>query len=145
MIPALDSKTGYLPDGVYPATWSELVGMFGITPYRRGLVLGLQTGLQGLRSAGCRRALIDGSFISAKDLPGDYDVAYDPRGMNPFRLDPVFFDFSRKRAAMKIKFGGEYFPEHFLAAPGITYREWFSKDKNGVAKGLVQIDPTSVP
>jgi hypothetical protein len=145
MIPPVDPDTGYLPAGIHPAGWSEVATRFGQNPYRGSLVDGLRRGLRNLRDGGCTSALLDGSFISAKEFPGDYDVAYEIVGMDPYVLDPVFFDFGNRRAAMKLKYGGEYFPADFLAAPGITYREWFSKDKNGVPKGLIQIDPASIP
>lgn len=145
MIPPWDPDTGYLPAGTCVAVWAEVSARFGFTSYRASLTQGLQRGLANLRDAGCRTALLDGSYVSAKDIPGDYDVAYEIAGMNPGLLDPVFFDFRNLRAAMKIKFGGEYFPAHLAAATGILYRDWFTKDKNGVAKGIIQIDPTSVP
>jgi len=145
MIPPLDPDTGYLPPGIHAAVWTDVWARFSSTPYRASLTLGLRQGLEQLRDAGCRTALLDGSYISAKEIPGDYDVAYEPFGMDPDRLDPVFFEFGNLRAAMKIKFGGEFFPAHFYAAPGILYRDWFLKDKDGVAKGIIQIDPVSVP
>jgi hypothetical protein len=145
MIPPLDITTGYLPPGIHVAGWEEVSIRFGNSPYRATLTRGLQRGLGILRDAGCRAVLLDGSYISGKDLPGDYDVAYEILGMDPNLLDPVFFDFRNLRAAMKIKFGGEYFPAHLPAAAGITYREYFATDKHGVPKGLIQIDPASVP
>ncbi len=145
MIPPLDPITGYLPIGTHLAIWAEVSERFGRSSYRAALTQRLQQGLGSLRDAGCRTALLDGSYISVKEIPGDYDVAYEIAGMNPDLLDPVFFDFRNLRAAMKVKFGGEFFPASFLAAPGILYRDWFSKDKDGVPKGLIQIDPASVP
>lgn len=40
--------------------------------------------MRDLRAAGCKRAYIDGSFINAKERPGDFDACWD--------LDGVDFD-----------------------------------------------------
>lgn len=74
------------------------------------LLLGLREALGLLADAGCRTAYLDGSFVSAKEVPGDFDVCWDVTGVDPDLLDPVFFDFSASRRAQKMRFGGELFP-----------------------------------
>ena len=106
---------------------------------------GLEQALRSFAGAGCRTVLLDGSFVSVKALPQDYDAAWEPAGVDPMRLDPVLLDFSRKRAAMKLKYGGEFFPATALAAAGVLYRDFFQKDKNGVPKGIIEIDLGSLP
>jgi hypothetical protein len=145
MIPDVDSNNGYLPPGMHPVPWNEIAPAFGNNTHRAMLINGLLRALINLAGAGCQIVLLDGSFISAKPLPQDYDAAWEPRGVDPARLDPVLLDFSRKRAAMKVKYGGEFFPASAPAAPGILYREFFQKDRNGVAKGILQIDLGSLP
>jgi len=145
MIPDADSSTGYLPPGVHDALWSEVAPRFSANGHRVRLIQGLLTALQNLAAAGCRSVLLDGSFISLKELPEDYDGAWDTLGVNPYLLDPVLLDFSNRRAAMKTKYLGELFPATFLAAPGMLYRDFFMKDRNGVPKGVVNIDLGSLP
>jgi len=106
---------------------------------------GLLAALQNLAGAGCRSVLLDGSFVSQKDLPNDYDGAWDTHGVNPDRLDPVLLDFSNRRAAMKAKYLGELFPATAVAAPGVLFRDFFMKDRNGLPKGAVSIDLGSLP
>ena len=89
--------------------------------------------------------LLDGSFVSEKALPNDYDAAYDTVGLDPYKMDPVFFDFTNSRAAMKAKYGGELFPATADAGGGVLYRDFFHKDRNGVPKGVVLIDLGSLP
>lgn len=145
MLPDIDTATGYLPPGVHDALWAEIVPRFSGNGHREWLCDGLLSALHNLAVAGCRFVLLDGSFISEKALPGDYDGAWDTRGVNPDLLDPVLLDFSNKRAAMKAKYGGELFPATVQAAPGILYRDFFQKDRNGVPKGVVNIDLGSLP
>ena len=52
----------------------------------------------------------------------------------------MLLSFANRRAAMKAKYGGELFPASFPAAPGLTYRDFFLGDKNGLPKGVVRID-----
>lgn len=145
MIPGLDPATGYLPPGLHAAPWGEIPPAFGGNSHRIGLVNGLLQALSNLASAGCRVVLLDGSFVTAKPLPGDYDAAWEPRGVDPFLIDPVLLDFSRSRAAMKAKYCGEFFPASAPAISGVLYRNFFQKDRNGVAKGIIQIDLGSLP
>jgi hypothetical protein len=145
MIPHLDPSTGYLPPGVYSAGWSDVAPCFAGNSHRRHLVTGLEQALRSFAGAGCRKVLLDGSFVSVKVLPQDYDAAWEPAGVDPTLLDPVLLDFSRKRAAMKLKYGGEFFPATSLAAVGVLYREFFQKDKNGIPKGIIEIDLGSLP
>jgi Family of unknown function (DUF6932) len=145
MIPVLDPTNGYLPPGVHSALWTEIQLAFGKNTHRAMLLNGLLFALVNLVGAGCQVVLLDGSFVSAKPLPKDYDAAWEPRGVDPARLDPVLLDFRRGRAAMKAKYGGELFPASAPAAPGVLYRDFFQKDRNGVRKGLLQIDLGSLP
>lgn len=145
MIPPFTAD-GLLPPGVHRAMWAEFVARFAQTAHRRRLIGGLQRALAELRLAGCARAYVDGSFVTAKVRPGDYDLCYEPRGMDPHLLDPVFFDFRAARAAQKAKFFGELFPAAGQAATGYTYLQFFQQDTTtGVAKGIVALDPRGVP
>jgi hypothetical protein len=145
MIPEADPSTGYLPFGVHDAPWTEVAYRFGANSHRARLVGGLLAALQNLAGAGCRSVLLDGSFVSIKTLPEDYDGAWDTHGVNPYRLDPVLLDFANGRAAMKSKYLGELFPATAAASPGILYRDFFMKDRSGVPKGVVNIDLGSLP
>jgi hypothetical protein len=145
MIPALDPCTGYLPRGVYKASWAEITPSFAGNSHRALLISGLERALRNFAGAGCRVILLDGSFVSIKVLPADYDAAWEPYGVDPNLLDPVLLDFSNKRAAMKLKYGGEFFPASSYAVAGVLYRDFFQKDQNGVPKGVLQIDLGSLP
>ncbi len=145
MIPYLDPATGYLPPGVHHADWCEVAGCFAGNSHRGRLTNGLLAACLNLAGAGCGELLLDGSFVTAKELPGDYDGAWEPAGVDPILLDPVLLDFKNRRAAMKAKYLGDLFPASFQAAPGVAYRDFFKTDRNGVEKGVVLIDLGSLP
>lgn len=140
MLPGFDPLTGYLPPGVHRAAWSEITPKFGTNMHRNRLLDGLKRALTNLAGAGCRSVLLDGSFVSTRPSPNDYDVAWDPAGVDAIELDPVLLNFDNRRAAMKAKYGGEFFPASAQATPGIRFREFFQTDRDGIAKGVVDID-----
>ena len=93
MIPQYEPTTGYLPPGVHDAGWPEVVSCFSGNRHRARLMSGLSAASRNLAAAGCRALLLDGSFVTAKPVPGDYDGAWETEGVDPGRLDPVLLDF----------------------------------------------------
>jgi hypothetical protein len=141
VIPSFDEH-GNLPPGIHHATWEQIVSRFGITEHRPRLLLGLRHALDSLAGAGCRGAYLDGSFVTAKDVPGDFDACWEAVDVDPDKLDPELLDFSDRREMQKRRYGGELFPANAIAAPPNTrYLEFFQIDRrSGEAKGIVGID-----
>ena len=141
MIPPCNDS-GNLPPGIHEATWQELVSRFGTTPHRRALLEGLKAALEALRAAGCSTAYIDGSFVTAKQRPNDFDGCWDIEGVDPDLLDPVLLSFDRGRAAQKAKYRGEFFPAQFHeGGSGETFLEFFQVDKEtGQPKGIIVLE-----
>jgi hypothetical protein len=145
MLPNFTSD-GLLPPGEHQATWDEISKRFGWNPRRQSLLAGLSAALIPLRTAGCGRVFLDGSFVTDKELPGDYDAAWDPTSVDWHMLmlvEPVFFDFRNQRAAQKAKYLGEFFPATAPAdSVGTTFYEFFQIDKQtGGMKGIVVLQP----
>jgi len=147
MIPPIDSDTGNLPSGVHEATWDEFLARYGYTPHRLALLAGLKFALDALRVAGCRWVYIDGSFVTAKEAPGDFDGCWDADGADLNLLDPVLLTFENRRAAQKAKFRGELLPATAAADKfGTRFLEFFKRDKlTGEQKGIVAIDLEGLP
>src|ERR1039457_831423 len=101
MIPAFNPNTGHLPPGEHRATWTDVVARFGTNPWRRELLGGLFKALKLLRASGCRTVNLDGSFVTAKARPVDFDVCWDADGVDFDRLDDVFVVLDRGRASQK--------------------------------------------
>ena len=140
MIPSFD-RTGNLPPGIHPATWRELVARFGGTAHRLNLLEGLQRALESLRKAGCKRVYIDGSFVTRKAEPEDFDGCWEVNGVDPDKLDPVLLKFANRRAEQKAKYRGELFLADTEADPaGTRFIDFFQQDKDGNAKGIIAID-----
>jgi hypothetical protein len=145
-IPALEFDSGNLPPGIHFATWDEIVATFGSTERRGELLEGLRRALESLRDAGCSVAYLDGSFVTAKEEPADFDGCWSAVGVNPDLLDPTLLDFTPKRASQKAKFGGELFPAEVAAdAAGTRFLDFFQRDRDGNAKGIIAIDLGGLP
>ena len=143
MLPAIDASTGNLPPGVHHATWEEVVARFGQGGHRAQLAAGLLGALQELAKVGCRSVLLNGSFVSTKPQPGDYDAAWEEAGVNRELLDPVLRH--AYGPAMKAKYLGELFPADMEAVFGVPFREFFQTDREGRPKGVVSIDLRTLP
>lgn len=109
MIPELD-ESGRLSPGIHHATWTEIVTRYATSTHRRDRLAGLLGALRSLKAAGCRVAYLDGSFISVKEHPKDFDACWDATGVVLERLDTELQDFSGKCAAQKTRHGGELYP-----------------------------------
>src|ERR1700722_17842268 len=106
--------------------------MFGTTPHRRRLLLGFRRSIQALKVAGCRIVYLDGSFVTSREVPGDFDACWDHAGVELTRLDPILLTFDSGRAAQKVKFGGELFPAYSIADPSSAspFIEFFQVHKD---------------
>ena len=68
---------------------------------------GLRAALENLKSAGCLTAYLNGSFVTSKTLPNDYDACWEEAGQ-------------------KAKYMGELFPASIIAdAGGLSFLEFF--------------------
>ena len=115
---------------------------FGTNPHRQWLLAALRRALEILRSAGCMFVFLDGSFVTAKELPSDYDLCWGTAGVDPLLLDPVLLTFDDGRRAMNAKYLGDLFPAEVPeGASGRRFVDFFQIDKDtGNPKGIVLID-----
>ena len=145
MIPAL-TLSGLLPPGVHWAAWAEIEARFATTQWRRILSEGVRQAAENLKEAGCRTLYLDGSFVTSKNHPGDFDGCWDPDGVDAAKLDPVLLDFTNRRAAQKRKYHGELFISSLPAGGGLTFLDFFQRDKaTSNPKDIIAIDLEGFP
>ena len=141
MIPRFESS-GELPPGIHLATWQEVTARFGWNEHRRRLLDGLRRGIDALRLAGCATVYIDGSFVTAREMPNDFDACWDIQGVSVALLDPILLIFENERAAQKMKYLGEFFPaQAAVDSSGTVFLEYFQfNTRTGRRKGVVAVD-----
>lgn len=84
---------------------------------------------------------IDGSFVTRKAFPQDYDACWEESGGDLSRLDRVFLIFNDGRAQQKAKYRGEFFPASVTdATSGLAFLAFFQTDRRGKSKGIVALD-----
>jgi hypothetical protein len=151
VIPPFEDEPGeegrlQLSPGVHLATWEEVAARFGSNPRRREILDGLLRALRALKAAGCSRVYVNGSFVTSKERPGDFDGCWDDTGVDYDLLDPVLLEFADHRAAQKAKFDGAMFVANRGADPlGTLFLDFFQRDRDGRPKGIVQIELESIP
>lgn len=135
-------ENGLLPAGVHPASWAEVEGRFGWNAHRQSLLLGLRDGLAVLRRAGCERLWLDGSFVTSKELPSDYDGCWAHDNVSPGLLDPILLNLRPgDRQAIKSRYLGDLLVAGLELGSGLTFVEFFQRSRDGERKGIVLLNP----
>jgi len=134
---------GNLPKGIYVMTIEEFEFKFGYNDYRKKLIEGLKKGMLHLKDCGCKTIFVDGSFVTTKELPGDFDACWDANGVDIAKLKNHYgtiLDFTDERKNQKSMYFGEFFPAQVPADGYMLYIHFFQKDKDNNPKGIVQIN-----
>lgn len=143
MIPKFN-KDGNLPPGTYNATLDEIEERYGYTIHRRKLLQGLKLGIRDIEESGCTIIYLDGSFITNKPKPGDYDVCYHSHRIDFSKLEelhPVFFDFDDECKSQKEKYLGEFWPSTYYTDGFHTILDGFKMDiYTRKKKGIIEIN-----
>ena len=144
-IPAFRAD-GLLPEGIHEATWAEFSERFGWSDERRNMVSGIRAAMLLLADGGCRRLYVDGSFVTEKDRPNDWDGCWDPERMDFSRLNSLITDTSPGGVyTQKEWLLGELYPSVMLANPNTEILELFQRSRDyGPRKGIVVLDPMEV-
>lgn len=130
-----------LPPGIHDAGLDEIYNRFVTNGRRRDLFDGLTRALDNLFLSGCPEIFLDGSYVTEKPFPNDYEVCWNASFVDPNLLDPVFLDFSNQREKQKQKYLGEFFPALATErASGKSFLDFFQTDKEtGNAKGIIRV------
>ncbi len=151
MIPNF-TDDGLLPAGIHEATWEEVCARFGgPSPKRKHLIKKLENVITILKQAKCKLLYIDGSFVTAKKRPGDFDVCWlrdadVDRGALPAEIR--FSPNSINGINCKKKYGGDVFhttrqvsvSDDVNTLDTISFLEFFQRDKEThKPKGIIVI------
>lgn len=141
-IPALRDD-GWLPEGHHRADWDEVFTRFGgaAGSRRASLTDELRQLRDALRTCGVTGTLLlDGSYISVKTEPGDFDVLLiAPADIQVHKgADPSLADLLDARRAEERGYSLFYIP---IDSPVLAQlRTLWDVSKEGVPKGVVEVE-----
>ena len=131
---------GYLPEGVYISSETEVFFRFGSSKHRRRLVLRLRRWIDLGRSVGALRLLVDGGFVTDKEVPQDIDtVILLPQDF--YKQIEQEYEPALELEEMLLTRQPE---ETFAAEDETDWLEWIAffsqtRESDGRRKGLVEI------
>jgi hypothetical protein len=134
---------GYLPAGIHPVSWPEFSSRYGFSPRRLELLANMESLLQELRSQGGERAYVGGSFVTTKQVPGDFDMTWRVSGPQLGELmkkAPILVD----RQLQKQTLGGELMAT-YPNSPGDGVLGFLQKSRSGKSIGVAEIDLSTLP
>jgi hypothetical protein len=132
---------GYLPEGLYFASETEVLFRFGSSNRRRRLLaLRLRRWIELARLVGAIRLLIDGSFVTAKPEPHDIDsVIFLPSDFKNQVAQGIEAAIVLENMILTRR------PEEIFAAEDdIDWNDWIeffsrTREADGRRKGLVEV------
>lgn len=146
-IPALDDE-GFLPPGVYDCTLAEIrerFGQFNGSDCRPNLFLKLEAFVQETQRARLAAWLIvNGSFTTAKQQPGDVDLVVVLPAGHDFAADlspDAYNNVSRKRVARRYGFDILVAAEGTTACNNYVAKFHEIKDRTDRRKGVLRLRP----
>jgi hypothetical protein len=138
------NEFGNLKYGTYEMSIDEFRITFCYNEHRLWLFEGMQLAIEHLKKIGCEAIYVDGSFVTKKIMPSDYDLCWDDTGINLVNVSracPSLTDAGRKMEKIKKVYRGDVAPANNIAdlKKGINFLGYFMEDKQGRAKGIIRI------
>jgi len=135
---------GQLEPGIYELDLNQVEQEFCFNEHRKRLFEGIKLAIADLQKIGCKYIYLDGSFVTKKILPKDFDLCWDESGIDLLaarRTCPEIFDPGWKFAKFKSRYGGDVVPATVIANQdrGISYLAFFMEDRQGRDKGIIRI------
>lgn len=143
MIPEFETN-GFLKEGIYETTFEEMENKLGFSKKRQKLLAAMKNLISYCRCLQCDILHIDGSFVSNKIAPADYDACWDTTAANRNDVLRVVEQslLNSDSETQKEDFGGEIYPA-FDKSPfnhGQTILEYFQTIKDSdERKGIIKL------
>ena len=135
---------GNLIKGSHPVTWEEFVMEFGYNARRMDLIHGLEQLICDLADCGCTAIYIDGSFVTKKRNPADFDACWkhNEADVDLHKLKTKYPEiFTGSISAQKLIYKGEVRNAFDFADYDDCYLHYFQKDKGDKSpKGIIQLN-----
>ncbi|WP_413666861.1 hypothetical protein ACEN9X_20300 [Mucilaginibacter sp. Mucisp86] len=141
MIPEL-AENGILPPGIHICEIKELEAKFVYNLHRRNLYNGLVRLVQDLKSINAKAIYVDGSFVTAKLMPGDIDVCWDEGTGTGYEYELANLPILFNRQLAKARYLADIFPAAIMEQGSKKlFIDFFQIDKQtGEQKGILKIN-----
>ncbi|MDR1729849.1 MAG: hypothetical protein LBR52_04225 [Prevotellaceae bacterium] len=132
---------GVLDSGIHKMTWEEFYDFFSFSPRRKELLEGLQKVVVILREIGATHIYVDGSFVTSKEEPGDWDACFDCLSAKAANSLFCKYPFTDRNAQKELYKGELFFSKHEADEFGHTFLEYFQqrKENHATKKGIVEL------
>lgn len=117
-------------------------------PEAQVLARGPLRAVTNLRDAGAVNLWLDGSFVTDKRNPNDFDGVWDPSRIDLRRVDSVLVDLADLRCGrlkQKAKYHGELLVSAIESRTGLPFEQFFQQTPDGDIKGIVLLDLRTLP
>lgn len=143
MIPNFN-KHGLLPPGIHVADLNEVKERFAYNLGRKKLFEGLLTLINDLKLVNCPALYLDGSYVTSKVIPNDYDACWENTGVDLKAVNiliPILLDPSN-RGPIKSRYSADVFPARIMeGGSGKLFIDFFQTCKHtGLKKGIIKIN-----
>ncbi len=138
---------GWLPAGHHAATWQEIVLRFGgrQNSRRADVLAGLLRWRNAAHAANLTGLVVlNGSFISSKEAPGDFDLVFSYNAATEalIRNSAEARALTDYQACRQLGFSEDVFalPESLkTSSPTLSGLDMFDFDRQGKSKGVVEV------
>jgi hypothetical protein len=139
------NQFGNLVPGVHEMEWEEFKEKFGITDHRLWLIEGIELAIEDLRKVGCPAIFIDGSFVTKKAIPTDFDLCWEDEGISLKDVKKICYplvDCGWRMSTIIERYRGEVVPKNNIIDldKGLTVYAWYTEDRQGRDKGIIKIN-----
>ena len=126
--------------GIHKYSMHEVERMFAYNDIRDKHFEGFMKWARELKEAGCKTVYLDGSFITRRKDPHDFDACWEPFVPKTRPKAQSLLDESIDgNLARKKEFGGDIFPR-FTAKYGDRVEKWQYDERTRRVKGIIEID-----
>lgn len=133
-------ENGSLIPGIHQLDFKTFKDEFGFNKHRLAMIAGLEKAIRAFKSCGATFIYIDGSFVTKKEYPNDYDACWDQLTFNWMKLFTEFPVFLGDRVGQKAIYSGEFFSALAIAnPPRQAYLDFLQRDRYDNLKGIVKL------
>ena len=97
-----------------------------------------------IKRAGGSKIYVDGSFVTGKKIPGDWDGCYCNCEIDQSLLDPIILEYNRIK--IKNKYMCDIFADDCIeTSSGVLFVDFFQEIRgDSMKKGIILLDVESV-